>query len=75
MIIDQLQGRIDMFENSNRELVKKYEKLDIEYGEIKAKAIVLENDQSSVNQRYNLIRIDLEKKIQELGNKEVKILQ
>ena len=73
--IDQLKTANELVESQRKELLARYEKLEYDYGSVKAKSIALSNDNTSVTAKNNALKADLDRKINELGENQVKILK
>lgn len=72
---EKLLRRCQVFEAENHEILIKYENLELQNAEISAKNKVLDRELSRTNQKVSLLSSDLNKKVEDLGDKEIKILK
>lgn len=72
---EKLLRRCQVFEAENHEILVKYENLELQNAEISAKNKVLDRELSRTAQKVTLLSSDLNKKVEDLGDKEIKILK
>lgn len=72
---ENLVRRVQVMETENHNILVKYENLELENGELNAKNKVLERELKRLNDEVCIIQEDLNKRVQELGDKEIKVLK